>query len=191
MEDKNFIVIYIHGFGGSGQGRKAAAFREHYNSINRSFIAPSLSHIPDLAVSTIEELINSYKGRVNLIGSSLGGYYALYLADKYELKAVVLNPAVNPVETVKDILKKDPRYYDTYSFVLKNEHIAMLEKYKPKLENPKNILTLLQKGDELLDYKEAQNFLKDTNILVEQGGSHFFEGLENHFKTIDGFFEII
>lgn len=184
------MTIYIHGFGGSGQGQKATAFREHYKSINKPFIAPSLSHIPDLALSTLEELILSYKGRVKLIGSSLGGYYALYLANKYELKAVVLNPAVNPIETVKNILKKDPRYYDTYSFVLKKEHISMLEKYKAVPEKPDNIMTLLQKGDELLDYKEAQTFLKDTNLVVEEGGSHFFENLENHFKTIDGFFEI-
>lgn len=184
-------TIYIHGFGGSGQGRKACAFRDHYKLLEKPFVAPSLSHIPDLAVSTLEELIASYENRVSLIGSSLGGYYALYLSRKYNLKAVLLNPAVNPIDTVSGILKKNPAYYKGYNFILKEEHITMLEKYKTKLEKPKNILTLLQTGDELLDYKEAQTLLKETNLIIEQGGSHFFDNLENRFETIDKFLEII
>ncbi len=182
------ITIYIHGFGGSGLGRKASAFRERYKLLKKAFIAPSLSPIPDLAVSTLEELINSYKEEVNLIGSSLGGYYALYLADKYNLKAVLLNPAVNPVDTVSSILKENPRYYEQYGFILKQEHINMLEKYKTNIKKPENILTLLQTGDELLDYKEAENLLKETNIIIEQGGSHFFDDLEKQYKTIEEFF---
>ncbi|MEA3353320.1 MAG: YqiA/YcfP family alpha/beta fold hydrolase [Campylobacterota bacterium] len=182
------ITIYIHGFGGSGQGQKATAFRKYYKSKNKAFFAPSLSHIPDLAVTTLEEFIESYKGRVNLIGSSLGGYYALYLAVKYDLKAVVLNPAVDPVDTVSLILHNNPKYYEGYNFILKDEHIKMLHKYNTTLAKPKNILTMLQKGDELLDYKQAQNYLKDTNLKVQEGGSHFFEGLEDHFETIEEFF---
>ncbi len=183
------ITIYIHGFGGSGLGRKAGAFRERYKLLNKPFIAPSLSPIPDLAVSTLEELIDSYNGKVSLIGSSLGGYYALYLSDKYNLKAVLLNPAVNPVDTVSSILKENPRYYEQYGFILKQEHIDMLEKYKTELKEPKNILTLLQTGDELLDYKEAQTLLKETNLIIEQGGSHFFDDLEKQYITIEGFLE--
>lgn len=183
------ITIYIHGFGGSGQGKKASSFREHYKECNISFIAPSLSHIPDLAITTLEELIISYDCKVNLIGSSLGGYYALYLANKYNLKAVLLNPAVNPVVTVSDILKQNPTYYEGYSFILKDEHIEMLNNYRGLPTNKNNIMTLLQTGDELLDFKEAQNYLKDTNIIVQKGGSHFFENLESSFETIDSFLQ--
>ena len=68
------MIIYIHGFGGSGEGSKAQAFRKYFNTIGETFIAPSLSYVPELAIKNLEELINSYKGEVYLIGSSLGGY---------------------------------------------------------------------------------------------------------------------
>ena len=91
------MIIYIHGFGSSGQGGKANLFRDYFKSRGQSFIAPSLSYVPELAMSTLEELINSYD-EVELIGSSLGGYYSIYLAEKYGLKAVLVNPAIESLQ---------------------------------------------------------------------------------------------
>ena len=51
------MIIYIHGFGSSGEGHKAKQFREYFK--DDGFIAPSLSYIPDLAIKTLEELIES------------------------------------------------------------------------------------------------------------------------------------
>ena len=58
------MIIYIHGFGGSGEGSKAKAFREYYKK--EGFIAPSLSYVPQLAIKTLEELIESYDGKVSV-----------------------------------------------------------------------------------------------------------------------------
>lgn len=137
----------------------------------------------------MEEIIISFDCKVNLIGSSLGGYYAIYLSYKYDLKAVLLNPAVSPVKTVKKILNENPNYYEGYNFILKNEHIDMLKKFKTINKDPKNLLTLLQTGDELLDFNEAKEHLKDSNLIIHQGGSHFFDELESYFETIDDFFQ--
>jgi len=103
------MIIYIHGFGGSGEGSKAKAFRKYFNSIGETFIAPSLSYVPELAIKTLEELIESYHGDVCLIGSSLGGYYTMYLAQKYNLKAVLINPSISPVQTLQRSLNKGVR----------------------------------------------------------------------------------
>ncbi len=43
------MIIYIHGFGGSGEGAKDKVFREYFKIIEESFIAPSLSYVPELA----------------------------------------------------------------------------------------------------------------------------------------------
>ena len=44
------MVIYVHGFGGSGEGSKAKAFREYFRSKGEGFISPSLSYVPELAI---------------------------------------------------------------------------------------------------------------------------------------------
>jgi len=49
------MIIYIHGFGGSGQGNKAQQFREYFYSQGKDFIAPLLSYIPELAMQILSE----------------------------------------------------------------------------------------------------------------------------------------
>jgi predicted esterase YcpF (UPF0227 family) len=181
------MVIYIHGFGGSGEGSKAKIFREYFGSINERFVAPSLSYVPELAIKTLEELIESYEGNVSLIGSSLGGYYSLYLSQKYDTKVVLINPAINPEVTLKRALGDAPNFYDESSFRWSEKHLMMLKNYRRDILDQSKILLLLQKGDELLDYREAVKFLPHTNIKLEEGGSHSFDGIERYLEEIKTF----
>ncbi len=187
------MIIYLHGFGSSAYSTKAQMFLEYFED---DIISPSLSHIPNLAINSIEQLIEfllKRDERVSLVGSSLGGFYCLYLANKYDLKAVLINPAVNPYDTFMQYygtVDFVTNYYDNSRFEFSYEHIKSLLNYQVvSLKNPKNIMTLLQKGDETLDYNEAQTKLCDTNLIVENGGSHAFDGIEKYFRKISKFFE--
>jgi len=182
------MTIYIHGFGGSGCGVKADLFRTYFKSINKPFIAPSLSYVPHLAIKTLEEMVASYGGNVNLVGSSLGGFYSIYLAEKYDLKVVLINPSVNPDETLKKVLGMAPNFYDNSSFEWRESHLEMLKDYKVEAKRQENIFVLLQKGDELLDYKEAVNKLPHAKFVMEEGGSHSFENIEQYFDEIKKYF---
>lgn len=181
------MIIYIHGFGGSGCGVKAELFRTYFKSINQPFIAPSLSYVPHLAVKTLEEMIESYGGNVNLVGSSLGGFYAIYLAEKYGLKAVLINPSINPYETLKKVLGMAPNFYDNSSFEWREAHIEMLKEYRVEAKKQENFFVLLQKGDALLDYKDAVERLLHAKFSIEEGGSHSFENIEKYFDDIKGY----
>ncbi len=183
------MLIYIHGFGGSGEGVKAKLFREYFKECDVPFISPSLSYVPDLAIKTLEELIESYPGDVKLIGSSLGGYYTMYLAQKYDLKAVLINPSINPHITLKQVLGQAPNFYDNSSFEWNSGHIEMLKKYRSTITFNESLMLLVQQGDELLDYREAVKFLPHVKTVAEEGGSHSFDGIEHHFETIKTFLE--
>lgn len=184
------MVIYIHGFSGSGEGSKAKLFREYFRSIGEDFIAPSLSYVPELAIKTLEELIESYHGDVYLIGSSLGGYYTMYLAQKYNLKAVLINPSIHPEITLQRALGDAPNFYDESYYNWNEKHIEMLKSYKTQVAYQKNFKLFLQMGDELLDYSEALEHLPNAYTTVEEGGSHSFDGIERHFESIRKFFAI-
>ena len=181
------MVIYIHGFGGSGEGSKAKSFREYFKNIDKSFIAPSLSYVPELAINTLEELIESYERDVTLIGSSLGGFYAIYLSQKYSLKTVLLNPSIYPYITLKKLLGEVPNFYDESSFMWKEKHIYMLENYISDCIDNTNFMLLVQKGDELLNPEEAIDKFTDAKVIAQEGGSHGFEGIELHFDKIREF----
>ena len=181
------MVIYIHGFSGSGEGNKAKLFREYFKSINEPFIAPSLSYVPELAIQTLQEIVESYTQEIKLIGSSLGGFYTIYLANKYNLAAVLLNPSIYPYNTLSKMIGKAPNFYDGSSYEWNQRHVDMLKQFEVQNINEKNYLLLVQKGDELLDYREAVKKFENSKMIVAEGGSHSFDDVEKHFMTINSF----
>jgi len=181
------MIIYIHGFSSHGLGAKANAFREYFKSVGEPFIAPSLSYIPELAIETLAELIHSYD-TVHLIGSSLGGFYALYLAQRYHLKAILINPSISPHITLKRVLGETTHFFDLSHFEWNEQHLRMLQKYEVSITDERNFLLLLQKGDDLLNYKEALAKLPKAQQIVEEGGSHSFDGIERYFDKSLNFF---
>jgi predicted esterase YcpF (UPF0227 family) len=181
------MIIYIHGFGSSGLGGKSSQFRAYFNQRGIPYIAPSLSYIPSLAMSTLQELIESYEGKVALIGSSLGGYYALYLAQQYPLKTVLINPSIKPYKTLKPYVGDAPSFYDESSFRWTKKHIKTLKSYKILPKRQKSVLLMVQKGDETLNYQKAVDFLPKSKHIIEEGGDHSFVGIERHFEEIEAF----
>lgn len=183
------MILYIHGFGSSGNGGKASLFREYFEE---EVIAPSLSYVPNLAIDTLEQIIEIYLSQdinVGLVGSSLGGYYAIYLADKYDLKAVLINPSIYPYKTL-DKVGMAMNYYDMSSFEVTAEHIQTLKGFEVKqIENQENFMTLLQTEDEVLDYNQAVEKLPNSELIIEEGGNHSFENIESYFRKISSFLD--
>jgi len=186
------MVIIIHGFGSAGLGGKAMIFREYFKKQNISCIAPSLSYVPELAMDTLEQLIELCDEEITLIGSSLGGYYSIYLAEKYGLKAILINPAIYSNKTLKKAINMSglaPNYYDNSQFSWTQQHVDMLKKYSVnRVQNGKYLL-FLQKGDDVLDYRDAIDKLPNAKMVIEEGGTHQFEGIERFFPLIEEFIE--
>jgi len=186
------MIIYIHGFGSSGQGNKAKVFRKYFKSIEEDFIAPSLSYIPELAIETLIELIESYHGEIYLIASSLGGFYATYLSKLSKVKKVLLiNPATKPIQTLEKSLGKATNFYDNSFYSWNEKHLTMLKNYNcDKIQNIEKFMLMVQKNDELLDYRDAVKKYNGANQIIEEGGNHNFTGIEQYLETIRDFFAV-
>jgi hypothetical protein len=187
------MTIIIHGFGSAGKGGKAMLFREYFKEQGKPCIAPSLSYVPELAMDTLEQLVLFCGDDVTLIGSSLGGYYAIYLAEKYGLKAVLINPAVYSEETLKkrvlELKGMATNYHDGSQYTWNKNHVEMLKTYRVDKVKQGKYLLLLQTGDDVLDYREAVVKLPNAETIIEEGGTHPFEGIERHFERIEKFVE--
>ena len=190
------MILYIHGFASSGEGAKATLFKTL--ACNHPVYAPSLSNIPDLAIQTLSECITLCKksedplfSTVHIIGSSLGGYYAHYLAYKYRLKAVLINPALYPYNRLSSYEGMVKNYYDNSHFECHVTHFEMLKKYDvPATVENDNILLLSQKGDEVLDYREAVGKLGGATMMVQDGGDHTFENITDYLDAIGTFLHV-
>ena len=89
----------------TGEAIKALSTLEH----PIEWYCPQLLASPkasmDMVVKHIDE---STHDRLIVVGSSLGGYYTNYLAEKYGCKAIALNPAVRAPQELSLIHISEP-----------------------------------------------------------------------------------
>lgn len=180
------MLLFIHGFGSSGHGSKAEQLRRFCAEQGVAFAAPSLPDIPVLALDTLEELIKSWLPHqpVTLIGSSLGGYYATWLAQRFNLPYVLINPAVEPYVTLHRAIGKAVHFHDQTAYEWTAEHTESLRAYQVTQPATKHCLLMLQTGDELLDYRQALAAYPGAELILEEGGNHGFEGFERHLPQL-------
>ena len=185
-------ILYLHGFNSSPDSYKARVLHDYMkraglsDRIDIPQIPPAPVEALELLQQHAEEIIKQYA--LSLVGSSLGGFYATWLAEKYNCPAVLINPAVKPHELLKKYLGENINYHTAESWVLDEAHIMNFrELYIDRISNPQRYLLMLQTGDETLDYREALEKYSDCPSIVEQGGSHEFSEFERHLDKILAF----
>jgi predicted esterase YcpF (UPF0227 family) len=178
------MILYIHGFGSSAFGIKADILKKRYG---KGVFIPTLSHIPNLAIDTLSQTVESF-GVDKVIGSSLGGFYALYLSKKYGTKSVLINPAITPHITLRQAIPQGINYYDNSRYDFREEYLQELEKMSVGDYSRDKILLLLQKGDEVLPWRESREALPDVEAIIEDGGDHGFQNFESKLLLIEKFF---
>ena len=176
-------ILYIHGFASCGKGNKSQLLKAHFGAQN--VIAPDLPPSPIDAIAMIEELLQSNSIDL-MIGSSLGGYYATYLAEKYRMKAILINPSTQPWETLAAYTGWQKRFCDDEVFEFKPVYLEQLKMLRTSPEQGRYML-FLQSEDEVLDYTKAQSLYNTHKIIVEYGGNHRFENLDEYISMIEKF----
>jgi predicted esterase YcpF (UPF0227 family) len=177
-------LLYIHGFLSSPFSFKAQQTKQwlavHHPDIE--FHCPQLPPYPAQAQHLLESLVERLlPGSVYLMGSSLGGFWATWLAEKYDLRAVLINPAVRPQEFMPAYLEVDLKSYHTDdSYRLSARHIDEIIAVDVPVMRPHNYWLLVQTGDETLDYRQALEKYHASKQLIEEGGDHSFQGFERY-----------
>jgi len=188
-------LLYLHGFNSSPESHKAQLVIQYMSDhgCREQLLCPQIPAVPEEARLFLEQLVEETleDHRLNFVGSSLGGYYATYLAEKYSGSAVLINPSVKPYETLKDYLGENKFYFQDACWEFNESHIEQLEQMKvSQISDAQRYLVLLQTGDETLDYREAEEKYKDSQCIIEQGGDHSFVDLERFIPKIMQFTRI-
>jgi len=176
-------LIYIHGFLSSPLSHKAQQVGEWLGESRPNIVyhCPMLSAYPGEVQNSLEQLVESLLPEpVYLMGSSMGGFWATYLAEKYDLPAVLINPAVKPTSLMPKYVGLPLKNYhteDTYTLGSRDiETLAKLEVHAPQRLN--NYWLLSQTGDETLNYKLGVDYYQGCRQTIEEGGDHGFERFE-------------
>ena len=180
---KNNKILYLHGFASCGEGNKSSQLKRYFGEKN--LLSPDLSPSPLDTIATIERLLKSENIDL-IIGSSLGGFYATYLAEKYQMGAVLLNPSTQPWQTLAPYVGWQKRFCDEEVFEFKSVYLDQLKTLDVMPEKGK-YLVLLQSEDEVLDYTKAQSLYNKHKVIVEYGGNHRFENIPDYMSMIENF----
>lgn len=187
MTEKNYI-IYLHGFNSSPQSFKARIMSDAMKDLGlgNHVDIPDLPGEPDKAIDLIYRRVDKSRRnyKISFVGSSLGGFYATHLAEKFGGRAVLINPAVQPHVLLAKYLGENVNYHTDEKWVLEQKHIDVFKQLDCEVTKPERYLVLLQTGDETLDYRQAENKYRGCNMIIEQGGDHAFQGFKNHVQEI-------
>lgn len=181
------MIVYLHGFNSSPKSHKALYLKRYFEArgTGDEFSCPQLPHLPDLAVELIEAELEHLKAKeITLIGSSLGGFYATWLAEKRDLRAVLINPATDPHVGLRAFLGPQQAYHGGKSYELTEEHLRQWEKLLLTQVHPARYLLLVETGDEVLDYRVAVRKYQGAKQVVVQGGDHTLASFPEHIPAI-------
>lgn len=188
-------VAYIHGFLSGPQAIKSTILQKYIKENEKDciFVAPDHPDTPneayDYLISYFEDLNQKAKQNneeIVLIGSSMGGFFATILHNKYGYRAVLLNPCIHPQNYFKDLIGEHENPVTGRTFELKPSMLEDLKRMDKMCEgfDKNNLLVMLQDDDDVLDYKVSLEFFGADFCNVGHGGKHTFTNFDDYLKDI-------
>ena len=183
------MLIYIHGFNSSALSYKAGLVRNHMEALGRApdFACPELPHRPAQAIALLERMVRGRAQDTALIGSSLGGYYATWLAETHGVRTVLANPAVRPYDLLKAAVGTQKNLYTGVQYEFTGTHLDELRALEVPRITPQRYLLIVRTGDEVLDYAQAVERYRGAEAIVEAGGDHGFSDFDRYLDRVLAF----
>jgi len=195
------MLLYLHGFTSGPQSVKARALgaRMVERGLADEFVCPQLPASPAAAIALAEALIKAqqkvgagdtaashrHPAKITLAGSSLGGFYATVLAEKHNLNAVLINPAVIGELSMEGFIGTHQWLYTGEPFEFTAQHISELKALvPPSLKKPGRFWLMLEEGDETLDYRQAVAYYAGAKQTVLTGGDHTFTRWADYLDAV-------
>ena len=178
------MILYLHGFNSSPQSHKAQVMGRYMEErgLAGQYACPALPPLACDALRAIEKL--AFDEKTCFVGSSLGGFYATYLAEKHAAKAVLINPAVDPHVGLRAYLGPLKNLHTGEPYELTESHLREWEMlFVPRI-TPQRYLLLVETGDEVLDYRQAVQRYAGAEQVVIPGGDHSLQSFPQQLPRI-------
>ena len=187
------MILYLHGFRSAPASTKATRLQAHMaeRGLADQFWCDQLPIAPNAAIDLIEAQIARCDTAPTLVGSSLGGFYATWLAEKHGLKAIAVNPGVLSHLSLAPYVGQQTNLYTGKVFDFTEQHLAELKAMEtPRITRPERYWLMVETGDEVLDYRHAVAKYAGARQTVLEGGDHSFSRWGDYLNDVLAFAEI-
>ncbi|WP_260070834.1 YqiA/YcfP family alpha/beta fold hydrolase [Pseudoduganella flava] len=183
-------ILYLHGFRSSPLSMKGRLLGERMAQLGRAaeYLAPQLPASPRLAIEQAQALVadvpaSEIANELAIVGSSLGGYYATWLAERLGCRAVLLNPAVTPLVDLEKYVGMTTMYHSGEPFEFKRDYIDELQDLAvPAISRPDRYFLVAATGDEVLDWRDMVAHYPGARHRVINGSDH---GISEFAQYVD------
>ena len=187
-------LVYLHGFRSSPQSAKAQRFARAIAALPAAarprLHVPALSADPEAAVAGLAAWIDETLGKdapatLTLVGSSLGGFYATHLAERFGARAVLINPAIRPYDDLRPFAGMQLNLHTGEAFEVTEAHLAALRALAlPRITRPERYFLLARTGDEVLDWRVAVERYAGAHQYVLGGGDHGWTDFDAEIPSV-------
>jgi uncharacterized protein len=189
-------LLYLHGFRSSPDSTKSRLVgdrvRRDYPKVHLG--CPALDVSPRVAMETVCAQIATWpREHMAVIGSSLGGYYATWIAERMGCKAVVLNPAVHAARDLATQVGVHPAWHNAQEVVdFRASYVDELRQYEvPAITRPQRYYALIAQGDEVLDWREMSAHYTGSAGRVLPGSNHAITEFPEYLDEVLGFLDLL
>jgi predicted esterase YcpF (UPF0227 family) len=188
------MIVYLHGFRSSPQSFKARVLADRLQKSGRGseYYCPQLPASPRQAIQLASAIVEQAQpDQITLIGSSLGGYYATWLAERFGCRTVLLNPAVKPSRDLEPYVGVTTAFHSDEPFEFKREYIAELTELTiNKITRPERYFLIVATGDEVLDWHEMTAHYAGAQQRIIDGSDHALSDFEDYVDDVLAFCDI-
>jgi predicted esterase YcpF (UPF0227 family) len=185
------MIVYLHGFRSSPDSWKAKLIAARLQEHGRGdeYLCPRLPASPAEAMDLVlGGLAGAEPAQLCLIGSSLGGCYATWLAERIGCRAVLLNPAVKPARDLASQVGVTTAYHSSERFEFKPEYVAQLAALEvAAITRPERYFLIAATGDEVLDWREMVEHYPGAQQKIIEGSDHGLSGFEQYLDEVLAF----
>ena len=188
-------LLYLHGFRSSPQSAKArlmaAYVAQHHPAVH--WWCPQLPPSPRAAMDLVAQGIATWpRATMAVLVSSLGGFYASWVARHTGCPSVLLNPAVHPARDLARHIGEQTAWHDPAErFFFLPEYIAELQALSAEHTLPVGReMAIIAKGDEVLDWQEMVARYPAAQQTLLEGGDHALSDFEDHLPAVAQFLQL-
>ena len=188
-------LLYLHGFRSSPQSTKArqVGARVQAQHPGVSWWCPQLPPSPRKAMDLVMQGIADWpRDAMAVVGSSLGGFYATWVAEQTGCRAVLLNPAVHPARDLTQYIGEQSSWHQPEDrFFFKPTFIEELRALDAgPLRQPQHYFAVIAKGDEVLDWREMTSRYAGARIKLLERSDHALSDFDAHINEVFAFLDL-
>lgn len=188
-------LLYLHGFRSSPQSTKARLVADyvqrHHPQVQ--WLCPQLPASPAAAMQQVLHAVEHWpSARMAVIGSSLGGFYASYVAHHKRCKSAVLNPSVFPERTLAQYIGQQSLWHNSDEAIFfRPEYLDELRQLSVREQPPAGAqLGIFCTGDEVLDWQEMVQRYPQAQQHIIEGSDHAISNFAQHLPVLMDFLDL-